>query len=632
MINYKGTFKRSLSMLLAVLMLIGMFPASVFAEAGDVYNPNNQSQRHTITLKTDTGTFSDGTNEKVMPAIEDGFVLTSAILNSFPQPSKDSYKFEGWTSVAPESGEVASVFETNDDGVLTSVTVKGDITLKAKLTNITESLGAADVSATGVLYVYSKEGNKPTALVAEEITAESQPRLKATEFDPTKPIPAKSYINEWTFVKALDKDAGWYYVKVANENRYLNINQKVLSVVEDNPQAFFVRRDDNNALRLQSSSNYGVETSYAVNLRNKASNGFQGSNWFNFSGGKEVISEDSNFNTNEAFFITNLTWHRSLTVKETIKDSAVPGGLTDAQKNSITFTIYNENYSTSFTYGQMTNGSYTLNNLPLGVYTVKQEVDIDGVECTAVTPENGTTVVDLSEIDYTGKKVTTVTFTYTFKGAVQIKFAAAGGTAAELPGAQTVNGGVPYILPDYTGTRTGYSFLGWSDGENTFQPGDSYTIPADKNEVTFTAVWGYIVSFDANGVEGLNLPSDIVFPENSSSMEIDFSTGYELTNENFVGWSTKKDGKIYPNENNNVYPVTETVTFYAIWRNSATVTFDIGRNKSANVTLPDSITDRNVGDTITLPTLTLNNEGTLTLSYTHTPSPPPHLTASPRAQ
>ena len=50
-------------------------------------------------------------------------------------------------------------------------------------------------------------------------------------------------------------------------------------------------------------------------------------------------------------------------------------------------------------------------------------------------------------------------------------------------------------------TRTGYSFTGWSDGTNTYQPGDSYTMPAEN--VTFTAQWTintYTVTWIVDGV------------------------------------------------------------------------------------------------------------------------------------
>lgn len=50
-------------------------------------------------------------------------------------------------------------------------------------------------------------------------------------------------------------------------------------------------------------------------------------------------------------------------------------------------------------------------------------------------------------------------------------------------------------------TRTGYTFTGWSDGTNTYQPGDSYTMPAEN--VTFTAQWTintYTVTWKVDGV------------------------------------------------------------------------------------------------------------------------------------
>ena len=68
----------------------------------------------------------------------------------------------------------------------------------------------------------------------------------------------------------------------------------------------------------------------------------------------------------------------------------------------------------------------------------------------------------------------------------------------------TVDGVVSYVdpnepvfkLPDAP-SRSGYAFVGWSDGTNTYDPGDS--VPITGN-VTFTAVWQAINIPDPNGI------------------------------------------------------------------------------------------------------------------------------------
>ena len=54
------------------------------------------------------------------------------------------------------------------------------------------------------------------------------------------------------------------------------------------------------------------------------------------------------------------------------------------------------------------------------------------------------------------------------------------------PASKTVAIGEDITLEANPFTRTGYTFTGWSDGSNTYQPGDSYTV---NGNTTFTAQW-----------------------------------------------------------------------------------------------------------------------------------------------
>ncbi len=62
--------------------------------------------------------------------------------------------------------------------------------------------------------------------------------------------------------------------------------------------------------------------------------------------------------------------------------------------------------------------------------------------------------------------------------------------------------GETFTVAENTFTCDGYTFAGWSDGENTVAAGTTYTMPA--SDVTFTAHWVYVektftVSFETNG-------------------------------------------------------------------------------------------------------------------------------------
>lgn len=67
-----------------------------------------------------------------------------------------------------------------------------------------------------------------------------------------------------------------------------------------------------------------------------------------------------------------------------------------------------------------------------------------------------------------------------------VTYDANGGSAAP-PVMQPQPQRAVFPVAAYSGTRDGYEFGGWNDGNAVWQPGDSYTMPAQ--EVRFTAVW-----------------------------------------------------------------------------------------------------------------------------------------------
>ena len=94
------------------------------------------------------------------------------------------------------------------------------------------------------------------------------------------------------------------------------------------------------------------------------------------------------------------------------------------------------------------------------------------------------------------------TYNVSFNGGV--------GTTGTAPTQAPTAAGGTFNLPQNPFTKTGYTFAGWNDTANTYQPNESYTMPAKA--VTFTAQWTkdgtppatktYTVTYNANGGTG----------------------------------------------------------------------------------------------------------------------------------
>ena len=109
-------------------------------------------------------------------------------------------------------------------------------------------------------------------------------------------------------------------------------------------------------------------------------------------------------------------------------------------------------------------------------------------------------------------------------------------------------------------SRDGYVFKGWSDGENTYQPGDKYTITAD---VVFEAVWNelYYYYYDRND----DVPTDLdisLLPKAENGTVITVGPAIERTGYVFAGWRVDKN--IY--QPGDSYTITKDTVFTAIWK------------------------------------------------------------------
>ena len=148
------------------------------------------------------------------------------------------------------------------------------------------------------------------------------------------------------------------------------------------------------------------------------------------------------------------------------------------------------------------------------------------------------------------------------------------GTTADQTITVTENGII--VLP--TPTRTGYAFQGWTDGTNTYQGGDAYSVTA---EATLTATWkqtAFTITLDyANDGEtaaetrGANDGDTITLPTPTRSGRYVFVYWTDGTN-TYEGGAT--------------YTVTKDVTLTAVWRYTGSSSSGSSSNSSYTVSVP----------------------------------------------
>lgn len=170
--------------------------------------------------------------------------------------------------------------------------------------------------------------------------------------------------------------------------------------------------------------------------------------------------------------------------------------------------------------------------------------------------------------------------------------------------------GATFTVASATGiTKDGYTFAGWSDGINTYQPGATYTMPASN--VTLTAQWTANPSGGGGGETCITFGSSKDVSESTATTEVgDFtiitygvndkatklgensdyiiitsSNGYikSLTmngNQNGIKVTSSSDNNTYGNEQTILFANTKTITFAAdnitsvkIMRNGGNVQF-----------------------------------------------------------
>jgi len=166
--------------------------------------------------------------------------------------------------------------------------------------------------------------------------------------------------------------------------------------------------------------------------------------------------------------------------------------------------------------------------------------------------------------------------------------------------AQAFTYGVPQNLTINTFTKSGHSFVGWSEiqgGTLKYLDGASYTATGDA---TLYAIWetnACTITFDANGGTGTMATQGFNYGATKNLLPNAFvKEGYT-----FKGWSTTTNGAV-EYANGASYTAAGDATLYAVWEiNTYTVTFDA--NGGNGTMLPQSFT-YGIAQNLTLNTFT----------------------------
>ena len=118
-------------------------------------------------------------------------------------------------------------------------------------------------------------------------------------------------------------------------------------------------------------------------------------------------------------------------------------------------------------------------------------------------------------------------------------------------------------------THVNRTFLGWSDGQNLYVPGQNYTV--GTGNVTLSAFWSginYNIVYDLNGGSG-TIPVEAA-KQSGESFTVKAGTGFTRTNYTFAGWKIGNQAVAV----NDVINIASTdVTLIAQWTPAFVVTF-----------------------------------------------------------
>lgn len=146
----------------------------------------------------------------------------------------------------------------------------------------------------------------------------------------------------------------------------------------------------------------------------------------------------------------------------------------------------------------------------------------------------------------------------------KISFEANGGTGT-APVIEDKAEGNQFVIPPNQYTWDNHTFIGWNDGNKTYQPGETYTMPG--RNVVFTAQWRqdtYTITF---------APGDGATGQVPDARQLEPTAVTRLPNENtltksgytFEGWLCSSDNKTYKVGDEFTMPESD-VTFTAVWK------------------------------------------------------------------
>lgn len=175
----------------------------------------------------------------------------------------------------------------------------------------------------------------------------------------------------------------------------------------------------------------------------------------------------------------------------------------------------------------------------------------------------GNCAAKITGLDYIGSAITATTqFTIPALPYFTITYDGNGGIGT--PDAHGYYYGTDTKLSSTIPTRAGYTFGGWTDGTNTYQPGATWSGTNAVN-VTVYAVWNineYTITYNDNG--GTGAPSSQT-KTHGTALTLS-STEPIRPNYEFMGWATTNNATTASYNAGGSYIAEGNATLYAVWK------------------------------------------------------------------
>ncbi len=198
-----------------------------------------------------------------------------------------------------------------------------------------------------------------------------------------------------------------------------------------------------------------------------------------------------------------------------------------------------------------------------------------------------------------------------------------GGNSQAPNGAANLNIGNTFTVAAAP-THQNRTFLGWSDGTNTYTAGQTYTV--SSSNITLSAVWSgvnYNIVYDLNGGSGTT-PTESA-KQAGQSITVKSDNGFSRPNYTFAGWKNGNQA-VSPNESLSVG--NSDVTLVAQWTPAFTVSFNAnGGSAVSNLTFTGNALNRPANPTRANFVFEGWTDNGNDISWPYTPSGPVNLQA-----